>query len=65
MWNVFIVMMNVVFSIMAGVIFSAVIGYEWWLVTFFIGFVLWNVAIGAILLVAGFVLSIETIGKAE
>lgn len=60
MWNVFLVMMNVVFSIMAGVIFTAVFG-GWWLVTFFVGLVLWNILIGAILLIIGFVMSVETI----
>jgi hypothetical protein len=62
MWNVFLVIMNLVFSIMAGVIFTAVFG-GWWLLTFLIGLVLWNVVIGAILLIAGFIMSIETVGK--
>ena len=65
MWNVFVVMMNVVFSVMAGVVFATLVGVDWWLLTFFIGFVLWNVFIGAILLIAGFVLSLESIGKVE
>jgi hypothetical protein len=65
MWNIFILIMNVVFSIMAGVIFAAAIGSDWWLLMFFIGFLLWNITAGAILLVIGFVLSIETVGKVE
>lgn len=63
MWNVFVVIMNLVFSIMAGAICVAVIGSDWWLLTFFIGLVLWNVVIGAILLIVGFIVSVETIGK--
>lgn len=65
MWNVFIVMINVTFSILAGAIFVSLIGSEWWVVTFLVGFLLWNVMVGAILLVTGFVLSIESIGKVE
>ena len=55
MFNVFIVLMNFVFSIMAGVIFSAALGFDWWLLSFIVGVVLWNVAVGAIILFVGFV----------
>jgi hypothetical protein len=61
MWNMFIVTMNVVFSIMAGVVFAVVVGSSWWFLMFCVGLVLWNVLIGAILLIIGFVISVETI----
>ena len=63
MWNMFIVIMNVVFSIMAGVVFAAVVGSSWWFLMFCVGLVLWNVVVGAILLIVGFIVSVETIGK--
>lgn len=55
MFQVFMVLMNVVFSVMSGVVFVAATGFEWWFLTFVVGVVLWNVVVGAIVLFAGFV----------
>lgn len=56
MFNVFVLIMNFVFSVMSGVVFTAALGFDWWLLSFFVGFVLWNVVAGSIVLFVGFVL---------
>lgn len=64
MFNVFLLIMNFVFSVLAGVVCAVVVGWDWWWLTFFVGFVLWNVVIGSIILFVGFVLTnTETKGE--
>jgi hypothetical protein len=53
MFSVFVMIINFVFAFMAGVVLAAVFGYEWWLFTFIVGFVLWNVLAASIVLVLG------------
>lgn len=62
MFNVFLLILNFAFSLTAGVVFAVVTGWDLWLISFFVGFVLWNVVVSAILLVVGFVLS-ESYGR--
>jgi hypothetical protein len=63
MWSVFLVIVNVVFSFIAGAVFAAAIGGDWWLLMFCLGLVLWNIVFGSILLIIGFIISVETVGR--
>lgn len=63
MFQVAMLIINFVFAFMAGVVFSAVFGFEWWVLTFFVGFVLWNVATASMLLIVGFVLGNRVEGE--
>ena len=46
---------NFCFAVVSGAVLSAVLGSDWWFVTFLVGFVLWNVVASAIVLFVGFV----------
>jgi hypothetical protein len=55
MFSVALNIINFVFAFMAGVVLAAAFGYEWWLFTFILGFVLWNVLAASIVFVIGVV----------
>lgn len=55
MFSVSLMIINFVFAFMAGVVFAAMFGFEWWVFTFAVGFVLWNVFVASIVVFVGFI----------